>query len=336
MEDVSQEINKSQIALRILGFVALAAFVVLFASSFVVKENESAIVLRFGRSVSADITPGWHFKMPWPIDKVVRYDNRLQYNEIRLSETLTRDRRNVIVPMYLAWRISDSVKFLENVGDVESGIEKLDAIVTSARNSTLGNVDFHDLVNSAVSENSTVEAIEQTVLRRAQSDAQLALGIEVESVGVLQLNLPEANTESVFRRMRAERKQEAAQFRAEGKQKAEELRSQTDKETTILIAEAKRYAEEKRGLAEAEAARTYAQAHGADPDFYLFLRRLQSLRTVVDGNTTMILDTNAPPFDILRSKDPQPASFIQNLPTPKSPADESAVSALLESTDDTM
>ena len=132
------------------------------------------------------------------------------------------------------------------------------------------------------------------------------------STGIARIQLPEANTESVFRRMRAERKREATKFRAEGRSQSTTMKAETGREATRLIADAKRQAEEIRGNAEAEA--LYAAAHGSDPEFYRFLRELQSLRTIVDKNTTLVLDTSIAPLHWLKNSE---SKATPTLPTPK-------------------
>lgn len=158
----------------------------------------------------------------------------------------------------------------------------------------------------------------------ARDDSAKNLGIELVDTGVLRFALPQANTEAVFRRMRAERLQEAARYRAEGRAQAETLRAETDKETAVLMADAKRYAEETRGRAEADAARIYASAHGEDVGFYTFLRELQSLRTVVDRNTTLVLDTDSAPFRLLKNGpllgEPSLPVLPTSTPRPAAPA----------------
>lgn len=285
---------------RWLVFALGALLVIVVAATHLVRENERAVVLRFGQPVREISESGWYARWPWPVDRVTTLDGRIQQSEIRLSETLTRDKRNVIVPMYFVWRIAEPVRFLTTVGTVAGGTEKLDAIVTSARNAALGQRSFDDLA-SLEKATDGLEKLEQTIVADAREDAAQHLGIELVSVGISQIKLPQANTESVFRRMRAERKREAAQYRAEGRSQAETIRAETDKNTAILLAEAKRYAEETRGRAEAEAARTYAEAHGRDVEFYTFLRELQSLRSVVDRNTTLVFDTSIPPFSLLKN-----------------------------------
>ncbi|KAF0094706.1 MAG: membrane protease subunit HflC [Puniceicoccaceae bacterium 5H] len=315
MSSESTEGSNRQWIARLALFGLGAVVVTLTSASFMLRDNERAVVLRFGKPVREVNEAGWYGKWPWPVEQVERLDGRLQYGEIRLSETLTRDKRNIIVPMYYAWRVEDPLKFLRSVGTLESGNEKLDSIISSARNSVLGRTDYADLVSVEKSDE-TMDALEGQILAQAADDAHEYLGIGLSSVGVLQLNLPENNTESVFRRMRAERKREASKYRAEGKSEAERLRAETDKETSILIAEAKRYAEEKHGEAEAEAARIYAAAHSQDLEFYLFMRQLQSLRSVVDQNTTLLLDTSTPPFSLIKPSGEMEAQMIRTQQVP--------------------
>ena len=283
-----------------VGFTVLAS-----AGSFILSETESALVLRFGKPVRVLEKSGFYFRLPVPLERVVRIDRRLQHADIRLSETLTRDQRNVIVPVFFTWKVADPLKFHVSVKDLANASGKLDALVTSARNSVLGRHPFGDLV-AAEGRPSMLPILEREMIALVVDDARENLGIELLSTGIIQVQLPEANTESVFRRMRAERKREATQFRAEGRAKATEMKAETDKEATGLLANAKREAEELRGHAEADAAAIYAQAHGEAPEFYRFLRELQSLRTVVDKNTTVVLDTSVAPFHWLKETEARP------------------------------
>jgi len=299
-----------------LGLILSIGIVVLTsACGFILSETENALVLRFGKPVRILENSGFYLRLPPPLERVVRIDRRLQHADIRLSETLTKDQRNVIVPVFFTWKVDDSLKFHVAVKDITTANSKLDALVTSARNSVLGSHPFGDLV-AAEGRASMLPKIEKEILALAADDARKTLGIELLSTGIVQLQLPEANTESVFRRMRAERKREATQFRAEGRAKAGEIKAQTDKEASALIADAKRQAEEIRGKAEADASGIYAQAHGEAPEFYRFLRELQSLRTVVDKNTTVVLDTSIAPFHWLKETETLPPDLRPYKPVP--------------------
>lgn len=303
-----------------LGLLAaVLAAVVLAACGLIVSETEQVLVLRFGRPARVLQEAGFYFRLPPPVELVVRVDRRLQHADIRLSETLTKDQRNVVVPMFFTWRVRDALLFHTAVKEHEVARVKLDALVTSARNSVLGRHLFADLTDAS---GGSLPALEKEMHQLAATDAEKQLGIELVSTGITQIQLPEANTESVFRRMRAERKREATQYRAEGRAKSSEMKAETDKEATRMIADAKRQAEEMRGKAEAEAAAIYAAAHGKDPEFYRFLRELQSLRTVVDKNTTLVLDTGVAPFHWLKRTEMKPGPAPVQTPPAASPASE--------------
>ncbi|MFD2255711.1 protease modulator HflC [Luteolibacter algae] len=304
--------GKRATALRMMMFAAIGIIVVLASSSAIVNENEDAIIVRFGKPVRIIQKAGWYFHLPAPVESVKLIDTRLQHGSIRLSETLTRDKRNVIIPMYFAWRVEEPLKFLNNVETPEIATAKLDSLITSMRNSVIGRNDFSALVGQ---EGNRISEMENELLKLAAADAREHFGVQLIKVGITEIKLPKGNTESVFRRMRSERKREASTYRAEGKAASDRIKTEADTEARALLAEARKTAEEMRGKAEAQAASIYASAHGKDIDFYRFLRSLQSLRAVVDKNTTLVLDTNSSPFNLLR---PEAAANPMRFASPKS------------------
>ena len=288
-----QVISRALIAIVVVAILGFAMF------SFQVASNESAVLTRFGSPVRTLPEPGLYFKWPWPIDTVNRFDTRLAFYDTRLSEALTQDKRNVILPVFVAWRVADPLKFLQALGTPAAAPTKLDSLATSARNALLGRYDFQELVSTDPAKLKLVE-LEQRLMESIRPQALSAFGIAIEQVGLKRIALPEANTLYVFERMKAERGQYAARYRAEGRREAEELRAKTDAERTVLLAEAQKFAEETRGKAEAEAAKIYSDAHTQDPQFYKFLRELETLRKVTRENTTLILDTDTAPFNQLK------------------------------------
>jgi membrane protease subunit HflC len=291
-----QVISRALIALVVVAILGFAMF------SFQVASNESAVLTRFGSPVRTLPEAGLYFKWPWPIDTVHRFDTRLAFYDTRLSEALTQDKRNVILPVFVAWRVADPLKFLQALGTPAAAPTKLDSLATSARNALLGRYDFQELVSTDPAKLKLAE-LEQRLMESIRPQALAAFGIAIEQVGLKRIALPEANTLYVFERMKAERGQYAARYRAEGRREAEELRARTDAERTVLLAEAQKFAEETRGKAEAEAAKIYADAHAQDPQFYKFLRELETLRKVTRENTTLILDTDTAPFNQLKPAD---------------------------------
>jgi modulator of FtsH protease HflC len=296
---------KPQMFVRFI--VSLLVLLVLFSFmlGFQVRQNEQVVLTRFGSPTRVIQKPGLYLKWPWPIEKVNRFDARLNFYEIRLSEALTKDKRNVIVPVFVAWRIVNPQRFLEAIGSTENAQAKLDSLVSSAKNTVLGSYDFGQLV-SVKPEEVKLPEIEKKIMGLSSGQANESFGLTIEQVGIERVTLPEVNTRFVFERMRAERAQFAERYRAEGKQEADEINAKTDAEKTILLAEARKSAEETRGKAEAEVARIYSTAHQEQPDLYRFLRELEALKKVVNQNTTLVLDANAPPFDLLKAA-PSPA-----------------------------
>ena len=271
------------------------------AMTYTVMENERVVLVRLGKPRRVVEDSGFHWRLPWPIETVHRIDARKSFLDVRVSETLTRDKRNVIIPVFAAWSVNEPLRFLKAVGDKANAESKLDAILTSARNQILGQFEYHQLVSTEDGKVKLAE-IESQIRELANQETEKNFGAIIHEVGIKQLSLPEANTEFVFRRMRAERARVASQFRAEGRKEAAEIRAQTDSERSAILADAKTYAAETRGRAEAEAARIYADAHSKDPDFYHFLRELQALRHIVDRNTTLVLDMDAAPFRMLKGE----------------------------------
>lgn len=293
--------------LQVIFRVLIAAFVVAvlgFAMcSFQVASNEAVVLTRLGSPVRTLTEPGLYAKWPAPIDALHRFDTRLNFLDTRMSEALTQDKRNVILPVFIAWRVADPLKFLQALGTPSAAPAKLDSLATSARNALLGRTDFAELVSTDPAK-LKLASLEEQLTGILRPQALTAFGIAIEQVGLKRIALPEANTLYVFERMRAERGQYAARFRAEGRREAEELRAKTDAEKTVLLASAQKYSEETRGKAEAEAARVYAEAHAKDPQFFRFVRELEALRKTARENTTLILDTDSAPFNQLKSAPP--------------------------------
>ncbi len=297
--------------------VSLIVLSILFFSmiGFQVRQTDLVVLTRFGQPVRVIEKPGLYFKWPWPIESVNRFDGRLQFFDSRISETLTRDKRNVIIPLFVVWRIFDPLKFLESIGGLENAQNKLDSLIASAKNAVLGSYDFGQLVSMNPAEVKLGE-IETRIVGATAHRAKSSFGIDIAQVGIRRLTLPEINTHYVFERMSAERAQFAERYRAEGRQQADQIRAETDAEASLILANARKKSDEIRGKGEAEAARIYALADAQDPDFYKFLRKLEVLRKAVGTNTTLVIDADAPPFDMLKiSPDVPGASSLQISPS---------------------
>ena len=286
---------------RLLLATALGVALLFILLAFQVRQNERVVITRFGKPVHVITEPGLYAKWPWPIETVNRLDVRLNFSEVRLSEAHTKDRRNIIVPVFVAWKIGDPLKFLQAIGSPENAVSKLDSLVSSAKNTILGTYDFKQLVSASSESDVKIAEIEQKLTALTSAQAEKSFGIIIQQVGIERITLPEANTAYVFERMRAERSQFAERFLAEGRQEADAIRAKINAQKTVILAEAQKDAEIKRGQAEAEAARIYSAAHSQSPQLYLFLRELETLKKTINQNTTLVLDANQPPFDLLKT-----------------------------------
>jgi modulator of FtsH protease HflC len=281
---------------------AVTLFLMLFfAVTYQVREGQQAIVFCFGRARAEVFETGLHAKLPWPIERVEVLDGRARVLNTKHTEMLTRDKKNIILLSYVVWRISDPLRFFQSLGTIEAADAKLDGLVTNAKIGVLGKYDLSALV-STNPDDLQVDLIERDIKQTTEKKARDKYGVEIVEVGFKRLSLPEGNTRYVFEQMRAERKQYAAEYRAKGELEASKIRSETDLKVAIIRAEGKEEAAQIRGKAEAEAARIYADAHSMDPEFYRFMRSLDTLGKVMDKETTVILRTDSEPFDLLQGK----------------------------------
>jgi membrane protease subunit HflC len=262
-----------------------------FTAPFVVDTTEFAVVTRFGRPVRTYTTPGLYGRVPF-VDQVVRLDARLLLTEPPVAEYLTLDKKNVVARTFVAWRVADPLRYLQTVLFRQAAEARLAAVTSSEIGAAFGSVPFDALV-STDAEKMRLGAIVGEVETRVRETAGRDYGIDVVSLRVERLAFPQQNEASVFQRMRAERQRIAKQFRSEGEEESLKIRAEADRERARILSEAERKASEIRGQAEAEAARIYADALGADPEFYHFVRTLESYDKIIDKNTTVILPADS-------------------------------------------
>lgn len=278
---------------RAVPLVIVALLLVAAAlSPFVVPTGEFAVVTRFGRPVSTVTEPGLHFRVPL-VDQVLRIDGRLLLTEPPASEYLTLDKKNVVARPFLAWRVTDPLRFLQTVLAREGAEARLSAVTSAELGAALGSVPFDALV-SIDPARMKLAAITAGVEERVRATATKEYGIDVVALRLERLAFPQQNEAAVFQRMRAERERIARQFRSEGEEAALKIRAEADRERSGLLSDADRKAAEIRGGAEAEAARIYADAQALAPEFYRFLRTLESYDRIVDEKTTIVLPSDSP------------------------------------------
>jgi membrane protease subunit HflC len=284
----------------IVGTLALGA-IVFHATSVVVREGEVALVTRFGRPVASETEPGLHWKLPWPIDQVTTIDTRRRVYETGHTEMLTRDKKNIIARSFVVWRVGDPLVFHQAVGNTEQAQSKLEGLLTNAAIGTLGRHDLSALVSTTPSD-LQVDQIEKELMASTTAPALASYGISIEQIRLERISLPEENIAAVLDQMRAERRQFAAKFQAEGDREASRIRSEATLEAAKIRATGEQEAARIRGETAAEIAKTYADAHKVDPELYKFTRSLESLDKLVTGSTSLILRTDSEPFSLLQGQ----------------------------------
>jgi membrane protease subunit HflC len=285
--------------MRKLSFIVPVAVVLiaLFMSTvFIVDERNKALVLQFGRVVAVKEDPGLAFKIPF-IQEVVFYDDRILSRDVDPLEVTPLDDRRLVVDAFTRYRITDVNQFREAVGSggVQVAESRLDSILKSEMREVLGSVSSNDILSSD-------RAVLMSRIRNAAIEKALPLGIEVVDVRLKRTDLPRANLDATFARMRAEREREAADEIARGNEAAQRVRALADRTQVEIVSEARRESEIIRGLADAERNAIFASAFGADPEFFEFYRSLAAYRMALKGqNSTMVMSPDSEFFNYLKS-----------------------------------
>ncbi len=281
----------------LIPFVAVAVFLGL-SSLFVVDEREKALVLQFGQIKAIKEEPGLNFKIPF-IQEVVRYDARILSLDTDTIEVTPSDDRRLVVDAFTRYRIRDVVQFRQAVG--VGGTRVAEDRLSSILNAQIREVLGADQVTS----NTILSADRRELMRRIQRQAQASaegLGLDVVDVRLKKTNLPDQNLEATFARMRAEREREAADEIARGNEAAQRVRALADRTVTETLSAAEREAQVIRGEADAERNAIYAEAYGADPEFFAFYRSLEAYeKALQSGNSSMVMTPDSEFFDYLRS-----------------------------------
>lgn len=260
--------SKSLAGLIVVGLLALVGS----STIYIVKETERAVLLKFGEVAEADVAPGIHFKIP-VMNKVRKFDSRILTLDARPQAYLTLEKKRLIVDSFVKWRVKDVQKFYTATSGDEFKAAQLlsDRVDTGLRNQ-FGERTVTEVVSGER---------EELMTELTQGLSKIAiqeLGVEVVDVRVKRIDLPQEVSESVYGRMRSEREREARELRSRGKELAEGIRADADRQKTVIEAEAYRESEEIRGEGDAIAAKTYADAYSANSEFYSFHRSLQAYR----------------------------------------------------------
>jgi membrane protease subunit HflC len=284
------------VTLIILFLIAIVAY----SSVFTVDQTEQALVVRFGKPVDIATEPGLHFKAPF-VDTVIPVDKRILDLENPSQEVIASDQKRLVVDAFARYRIKDALRFYQSVGSIQAANLQLTTLLNASLRRVLGEVTFIQVVRDER------EALMGRIRDQLDHEAD-GYGIQVVDVRIRRADLPEQNSQAVYDRMKTERQREAAEFRAQGAQKAQEIRSSAEREATVIVAEANSKAEQTRGEGDAERNRLFAEAYGKDFDFFAFYRSMTAYENgLKSGDTRFLLKPDSEFFRYFANPSGKPA-----------------------------
>jgi membrane protease subunit HflC len=261
--------------------LGLLAILLVFTMTFTVSETEKAILLEFKKIVGTDYAPGLHFKLPYR--QVKKFDDRILSLESKPERFLTSEKKNVIVDWFVKWHIEDVAKFYTAVaGDKTQANIRLDQITKDAMRNEFSKRTIREMVSSD-------RGRIQDALTKMVNPAVAAIGIKVVDIRVMRVDLPDEVSSSVYRRMEAERARVAREFRSRGAEAAEKIRAEADRQRDVLLAEAHKDAEIRRGEGDASASDIYARAYGKNQEFFQFNRSLIAYRHAFKDERSLLV-----------------------------------------------
>ena len=265
----------------IIVVLVLAALIVGYSSLFTVYQTQQVLVVRLGQPVRIVNEPGLHAKAPF-IDSVIAIDKRILDLEAPSQELIASDQKRLVVDAFARYRIENPLRFYQTLGSISGANSQLSILLNSALRRVLGEVTFTHIVRDQRAE--LMSRIRELV--DLETDAY---GIRVIDVRIRRADLPEQNSKAVYQRMQTERQREAAEFRAQGSQRAQEIRSRADREVTVLVADATSKSEQIRGEGDAQRNQIFAEAFGRDSDFFSFYRSMQAYEASMKADDTRLL-----------------------------------------------
>jgi len=262
-------------------FVLFVVVIVGYSSVFTVAQTEQVLVVRLGEPIRVVTEPGLNFKAPF-IDTVISIDKRILDLENPSQEMIASDQKRLVVDAFARYRIKNALRFYQSIGSIHAANIQLTTLLNASLRRVLGEVTFITVVRDQR------EALMARIREQLDKEAD-GYGIQVVDVRIRRADLPEQNSQAVYQRMQTERQREAAEFRAQGGQKAQEIRSKADREATVIVAEANSTAEQVRGAGDGERNRLFAEAYGKDPDFFAFYRSMTAYENGLRSNDTRFL-----------------------------------------------
>ncbi|HEX5213676.1 MAG TPA: protease modulator HflC [Pseudolabrys sp.] len=296
----------------VIAVLAFAALIIVYSSLFTVYQTQQALVVRLGQPVSVVGTPGLHVKVPF-IDSVIDIDRRILDLEAPAQEVIASDQKRLVVDAFARYRIQEPLRFYQTLGSIQGANSQLAILLNSALRRVLGEVTFTHVVRDQRAE--LMSRIRELVDHEATS-----YGIQVVDVRIRRADLPEQNSQAVYQRMQTERQREAAEFRAQGGQRAQEIRSRADREVTVLVADATSKSEQIRGEGDATRNQIFADAFNKDPDFFAFYRSMQAYEAGLKANDTrFLLQPDSSFFRFFNTPSGKPAAPPTTLTAPPAP-----------------
>ena len=304
--------------LIIIAIVIAVGFVLLRQSLYVVDETEQVIILRFGEVVNTQTAPGLNVKAPF-VDTVVRLDKRILRIDAPPVSMPDQDKENLVIDIYARYQITDPVQFRKTLQSESNARSRLGDIVTSTLRDQVAQRDREDIIGAkpqtdpdtgallvddeglplVEAQETRTEILNEVLAEVRNITVRDEFGINMIDVRIKRADFPEAVTNSIYTRMRAERNRIAARFRAEGEEEDRIIRADTDRQRDVIIADAEREASEIRGNGEADAIEILAGSLNKNPELFSFLRSLEAYQNIIKGQDTIILSSDAPLFDYL-------------------------------------
>ena len=283
---------------KIIAGISIAIAVVAYFSIFIVKEVNQSIVLQFGDPKRIILKPGLNFKLPF-IQNVVFLDKRILNLDTPPEEVIASDQKRLIVDAFARFKIVDPLKFYISVGNERVARSRLSTIINSRLRSVLGKQELQTLLSKD-------RAKQMALIQDGVNNEAEKFGIKIVDVRIKRADLPQANSEAIYRRMQTEREREAKEFRARGAEMAVTITSTADKEVTVILADAQKKSEIMKGEGDGQRNKIFANAFGQDPEFFAFYRAMQAYeKALIGGETSLILSPDSEFFKFFGNIKPQ-------------------------------
>ena len=283
---------------KFIGGLIIASGVLAFLSVIIVKEVNQAIILQFGDPKRIITTPGLNFKIPF-IQNVVYLDKRILNLDTPPEEVIASDQKRLIVDAFARFKIVDPLKFYISVGDERVARSRLSTIINSRIRNVLGQEELQTLLSQDRSK-------QMSLIKEGVNNEAKNFGITIVDVRIKRADLPQANSDAIYRRMQTEREREAKEFRAKGAEMAVTITSTADKEVTVILAESQKQSEIMKGEGDGLRNKIFADAFGQDPEFFAFYRAMQAYeKALIGGETSLILSPDSEFFKFFGNIKPE-------------------------------